>query len=54
MIYLSLKADSPKKKVAEHIGTSVQNVRNVLSSAREPLIRMYLERYCKIVNNHLS
>lgn len=54
MIYLSLKADSPKKRVAEYIGTSVQNVRNVLSSAREPLIRMYLERYCKIVNNHLS
>lgn len=54
MMYLSLKSDSPKKKVAEHIGTSVQNVRNVLSSAREPLIRMYLERYCKVITDHLS
>lgn len=54
MIYLSLKSDSPKKKVAEIIGTSVQNVRNVLSSAREPLIIMYLERYHTIITNHLS
>lgn len=54
MIYLSLKADSPKKEVAQYIGTSVQNVRNVLSSAREPLIRMYIERYSKIITNHLS
>jgi hypothetical protein len=54
MIYLSLKQDAPKKEVAEHIGTSVQNVRNVLSSAREPLIRMYLERYCTVITDHLS
>ena len=54
MIYLSLKQDMAKKDVAELIGTSVQNVRNVLSSAREPLIRMYIERYSKIVADHLN
>lgn len=54
MIYLSLKQDMAKKDVAELIGTSVQNVRNVLSSAREPLIRMYIERYSKIVADHLT
>ena len=54
MIYLSLKTDMPKKNVAELIGTSVQNVRNVLSSAREPLIRKYIERYLTLITNHLN
>lgn len=54
MIYLSLKTDMPKKNVAELIGTSVQNVRNVLSSAREPLIRKYIERYHTLITNHLN
>ena len=54
MIYLSLKTDSPKKKVAEFIGTSIQNVRNVLSSAREPLIIKYIERYHTLITNHLN
>ena len=54
LIYLALKQDTPKKDVAEHIGTSVQNVRNVLSSARESLIRIYLERYNDIIKNHLD
>ena len=54
MIYLSLKRDMPKKHVAELIGTSVQNVRNVLSSAREPLIRKYIERYHTLITNHLN
>lgn len=54
MIYLSLKTDMPKKNVAELIGTSVQNVRNVLSSAREPLIRKYIERYNTLISNHLN
>ena len=54
MIYLSLKTDMPKKNVAELIGTSVQNVRNVLSSARESLIRKYIERYHTLITNHLN
>ena len=54
MIYLSFKEDLPKKEVAERIGTSVQNVRNVLSSARESLIRKYLNRYSNIITSHLN
>jgi len=52
MIYLTLKQDTPKKDVAEFIGTSVQNVRNVLSSARESLVRKYIERYNEIITAH--
>ena len=52
MIYLSLRQDSPKKDVAQLIGTSVQNVRNVLSSAKEPLVRKYLDRYQKLIDTH--
>ena len=54
MIYLSLKQDAPKKEVAEHIGTSVQNVRNVLSTARESLVKKYLTRYSDIITAHLN
>ena len=45
---------SIKAYIAEFIGTSVQNVRNVLSSAREPLIRKYIERYITLITNHLN
>lgn len=49
MIYLTLRQDLPKKEVAKIIGTSVQNVRNVLSSAKEPLVKKYLDRYHQII-----
>ena len=52
MIYLTLRQDSPKKDVAKVIGTSVQNVRNVLSSAKEHLVRKYLDRYHKLIDTH--
>ena len=52
MIYLTLRQDSPKKDVAQLIGTSVQNVRNVLASAKEPLVRKYLDRYYKLIDTH--
>ena len=52
MIYLTLRQDLPKKDVAKNIGTSVQNVRNVLSSAKEHLIKKYLDRYQKIIVSH--
>ena len=52
MIYLTLRQDSPKKDVAKEIGTSVQNVRNVLSSAKEHLVRKYLDRYYKLIDSH--
>ena len=54
MIYLILKADTPKKEVAEFIGTSVQNVRNVLSTAKETLVRAYINRYSEIINQNLK
>ena len=52
LIYLTLRQDTPKKEVAQLIGTSVQNVRNVLSSAKEHLVRKYLDRYHEIINSH--
>lgn len=54
MIYLILKADTPKKEVAEFIGTSVQNVRNVLYSARESLVRTFINRYSEIIHHNLK
>lgn len=54
MIYLALRADTPKKEVAEFIGTSVQNVRNVLSSAKESLVRIYIDRYHEIIHDHIN
>ena len=52
MIYLSLRQDIPKKDVAELIGTSVQNVRNVLATAKENLVKKYLERYSEIIHTY--
>lgn len=52
MIYLALRQDTPKKDIAKLIGTSVQNVRNVLSSAKESLVRKYIERYRDIITTH--
>lgn len=52
MIYLALRQDTPKKDIAKLIGTSVQNVRNVLSSAKESLVRKYIERYRDIITIH--
>ena len=52
MIYLALRQDTPKKDIAKLIGTSVQNVRNVLSSAKENLVRKYIERYRDIITTH--
>ncbi len=54
MIYLALRQDTPKKDIAKLIGTSVQNVRNVLSSAKESLVRKYIERYRDIIMSHHS
>ena len=44
--------DRAKKDIAKLIGTSVQNVRNVLSSAKESLVRKYIERYRDIITTH--
>ena len=52
MIYLALRQDTPKKDIAKLVGTSVQNVRNVLSSAKESLVRKYIERYRDIITTH--
>ena len=52
MIYLALRQNTPKKDIAKLIGTSVQNVRNVLSSAKESLVRKYIERYRDIITTH--
>lgn len=50
MIYLSLRQDIAKKDVAELSGTSVQNVRNVLATAKENLVKKYLDRYSEIIH----
>ena len=52
MIYLSLKNNKSKKEVSEMTRTSVQNVRNVLSTAKEALIKKYIERNVEIILFH--
>ena len=52
MIYLSLRQNSAKKDVAAMSGTSIQNVRNVLSVAKESLINRYIERTAEIITAH--
>lgn len=54
MIYLSLRQNSAKKEVAEMSGTSIQNVRNVLSVAKESLIKKYIERTVEIITAHIN
>lgn len=54
MIYLSLRQNSAKKEVAEMSGTSIQNVRNVLSVAKESLIKKYIERNAEIITAHIN
>ena len=43
-----------KKEVAEMSGTSIQNVRNVLSVAKESLIKKYIERNAEIITAHIK
>lgn len=52
MIYLSLRENRAKKEVAELTTTSVQNVRNVLSAAKEVLVKKYIDRNSEIVVSH--
>ena len=54
MIYLSLRQNSAKKEVAGMSGTSIQNVRNVLSVAKESLIKKYIERNAEIITAHIK
>lgn len=54
MIYLSLRQNNAKKEVAEISGTSIQNVRNVLSVAKESLIKKYIERNAEIITAHIN
>lgn len=35
-------------------GTSIQNVRNVLSVAKESLIKKYIERNAEIITTHIN
>ena len=44
--------NSEKKEVAEMSGTSIQYVRNVLSVAKESLIKKYIERTAEIISAH--
>ena len=49
MMYMSLRQGKTKKNVADITGTSVQNVRNVLSNAKELLICKYIERNIELI-----
>lgn len=53
MIYLSFGKKLTKKDIASAIGTTVQNVRVVLSSAKESLIKLFIERNEAIINAHI-
>lgn len=53
MIYLAFGKKLTKKDIASVTGTSVQNVRTVLASAKENLIKLFVERNKVIVNAHL-
>ena len=53
LIYQSLGKNIAKKDIATAIGTSVQNVRGVLASAKENLVKLFIERNEAIINAHL-
>lgn len=53
MIYFSFGKKLTKKDIASAIGTSVQNVRVVLASAKENLIKLFIERNKAIISAHL-
>ena len=54
MVYLSLMKNQSRKDLAELAGTSAQNVSDILSTAREALIRKYIERCIKIITPRLK
>ncbi len=54
MIYLSLIKNQSKKELAESIGTSAQNVGKILTSAKEGLMRNYIERSIKLIAAQLK
>lgn len=54
MIYMSLRQNVSKKDVAEMTGTSVQNVRNVLSNAKESLVIKYIERNTDLFHSKVN
>lgn len=54
LIYMSLIRNQSQKELAESIGTSAQNVSKILTSAKEGLMRNYIERSIKIIAAHLK
>ena len=52
--YMSLIRNQSQKELAESIGTSAQNVSKILTSAKEGLMRNYIERSIKIIAAHLK
>lgn len=54
MIYMSLIRNHSQKELAQSIGTSAQNVSKILTSAKEGLIRNYIERSIKLIAAYLK
>lgn len=54
VVYLSLLHDTTQKEVASLMGKSAQNVNKLLSTARESLVRAYLERYETLVTREVK
>ncbi len=52
--YMSLIRNQSQKELAESIGTTAQNVSKILTSAKEGLMRNYIERSIKIIAAHLK
>lgn len=49
MVYMSLMNSQSQKELADIIGTSAQNVSKVLATAKESLIKKYIERYIQLI-----
>jgi hypothetical protein len=52
--YLSLLQRVSQKEIATNLNKSVQSISKLLSAAKENLIRMYLERYTRLITKYVT
>ncbi len=53
-VSISLSEKITQKEIAERLGKKSQTVSNMMASAKEALVSMYVDRYTKIISNKIS
>ncbi|MFI3240119.1 MAG: SatD family protein [Bacteroidales bacterium] len=51
VMFISISEDNIQKEIAYKMGKSVQNINKILMTARESLIKDYLNRYTQLISN---